>query len=468
MNYYDYIKILPETFCITSLLILLLIGFVLNKRSINLLILTCMATTLIILIITAHSHSSEVLLFNSLLKTNIYIRVIQGLILAIGIVILILLNLSKYNYEYEFSILISFAILGMMNLISANNLISFYLAFELMSIPLYILACFNRDSLYSCEAGVKYFTLGALSSCIMLYGMSLLYGYTGQTDFSQLTVFIKNSQITYGIIFGLSFIFISLCFKLAIAPFHMWAPDVYQGAPTIVTAFFSTAPKAALLGFLIRFMTDVLVNIKEYVQPFFLYVSVLSVMISALGALRQKNLKRLLAYSSIGHLGYIFAALSTFEQSGINSALMYLIVYIITSMGLFAYLIQLDDDHCDIKNLSGLAKKHPALAFHFTALLLSMSGIPPLLGFFTKFFILQSLVYAKFIILCIVIITASIISCYYYLNIIKVMYFDDDYNNNIVQSNKGLLSITSIASITNIALFLCIEDFYSLTNTLIS
>ncbi|WCR59000.1 MAG: NADH-quinone oxidoreductase subunit N [Wolbachia endosymbiont of Ctenocephalides felis wCfeF] len=455
----SYIQILPETFSIVSSLVLLLLGIVFNRRTINLLALGCTAITLIVLVLLAENN--EVFFFNSLLKLNLYIRSAQGLILIVGVLILLLLNLSKYDYKYEFSILILFALFGMITLVSANNLISFYLAFELMSIPLYVLASFNKDSVYSCEAGVKYFTLSALSSCIMLYGMSLLYGYTGQIDFSQLSSFVQNHQITYGIVFGLVFILIGLCFKIAIVPFHMWAPDVYQGAPTIVTAFFSTAPKAALVAFLIRLMNEELVNVKNYVQPVLLYVSALSVLISAFGALRQKNLKRLLAYSSIGHVGFIFASLSIFTRMGTDSSLTYLMMYIVTSIGLFSYFIQIDDDDCNIANLSGVGKKHPVLAFHLSILLLSMAGIPPLAGFFAKLFIFKGLINSGFISLSLILVVASVISCYYYLNIIKAMYFDKSSGNKITYP-KGLFIITSVASLINIILFIYVEDLYSL------
>ncbi|WP_341808710.1 NADH-quinone oxidoreductase subunit N [Wolbachia endosymbiont (group E) of Neria commutata] len=459
----SYLQILPETFSIISSLILLMLGIIFNRRTTHLLALGCTVVTLIILIFSVETN--EIFLFNSLLKLNLYIRSAQGLILSTGILVLLLLNLSKYNYKYEFSILILFALFGMITLVSANSLISFYLAFELMSISLYVLASFNRDSVYSCEAGIKYFTLSALSSCIMLYGMSLLYGYTEQTNFSELSSFLQNNQITYGIVFGLVFILIGLCFKLATAPFHMWAPDVYQGAPTIVTAFFSTAPKATLLAFLIRFINEELVGIQKYVQPILIYVSVLSVLISAFGALRQKNLKRLFAYSSIGHVGFIFAALSIFTQAGTSSALMYLVIYIITSIGLFSYLIQIDDDDCNIANLSGVGKKQPILAFHLSLLLLSMSGIPPLAGFFAKFFIFKSLIKSGFITLSLVLVVASVISCYYYLNIMKAMYFDKASSSKI-DCSKGLLVVTIVASLVNLILFLYVEDLYSLINVL--
>ncbi len=455
----SYIQILPETFSIVSSLVLLLLGIVFNRRTINLLALGCTAITLIVLVLLAENN--EVFFFNSLLKLNLYIRSAQGLILIVGVLILLLLNLSKYDYKYEFSVLILFALFGMITLVSANNLISFYLAFELMSIPLYVLASFNKDSVYSCEAGVKYFTLSALSSCIMLYGMSLLYGYTGQIDFSQLNSFVQNHQVTYGIVFGLVFILIGLCFKLAIVPFHMWAPDVYQGAPTIVTAFFSTAPKAALVTFLIRLMNEELVNVKNYVQPVLLYVSALSVLISAFGALRQKNLKRLLAYSSIGHVGFIFASLSIFTRMGTDSSLTYLMMYIVISIGLFSYFIQIDDDDCNIANLSGVGKKHPVLAFHLSILLLSMAGIPPLAGVFVKLFIFKGLINSGFIGLSLILVVASVISCYYYLNIIKAMYFDKTSGNKITYP-KGLFIITSVASLINIILFIYVEDLYSL------
>lgn len=456
----SYIQILPEAFSIISLLILLLLGIVLNRRTINLMALSCTVVTLTTLIFLAGSN--EFFLFNGLLKFDLYIRLAQGLVLTTGILILLLLNLSKYDYQYEFSILILFALFGMITLVSANSLISFYLAFELMSIPLYVLASFNRDSVYSCEAGVKYFTLSALSSCIMLYGMSLLYGYTGLINFPELSSFLQNHQVTYGIVFGLVFILIGLCFKLTIAPFHMWALDVYQGAPTIVTAFFSTAPKATLVTFLIRFfMSEKLVGIEKYFQPVLLYISALSVLISAFGALRQRNLKRLLAYSSVGHIGFIFASLSIFTQMGTNSSLMYLVIYIITSIGLFSYFIQIDDDDCSVTNLSGIGKKHPILAFHLSILLLSMAGIPPLAGFFAKLFIFKGLINSGFIGLSLILVVASVVSCYYYLNIIKAMYFDKASGNKITCS-KGLFIITSAASLINIIFFVYVEDLYSL------
>lgn len=459
----NYIQILPETFSIISTLVLLLLGIIFNRRTINLLALACVVTTLVLLIFSA--GSSEIFLFNSLLKLNLYIRSSQGLILATGILVLLLLNLSKYDYQYEFSILILFALFGMITLVSANSLISFYLTFELMSISLYVLASFNKDSLYSSEAGVKYFTLSALSSCIMLYGMSLLYGYTGQTNFTELSSFIQNNLITYGIVFGLVFILIGLCFKLAVVPFHMWAPDVYQGAPTIVTAFFSTAPKAALVAFLIRLMNEEFINIREYAQPILLYVSALSVLISAFGALRQQNLKRLFAYSSIGHVGFLLAALAIFTQAGAASALMYLVIYIITSIGLFAYFIQIDDDDCNIANLSGIGKKQPILSFHLSLLLLSMSGVPPLAGFFAKFFIFKSLIISGFISISLILVISSVISCYYYLNIMKIMYFDKASNSKIVCS-RPLLTVTIVASLVNLILFIYVEDLYSLMNLL--
>ncbi len=456
----SYIQILPETFSIISSLVLLLLGIVFNRRTINLLALGCTVITLIILILSA--KDSGFFPFNSLLKLDLYIRSAQGLILIAGILVLLLLNLSKYDYEYEFSILILFTLFGMITLVSANNLISFYLSFELMSIPLYVLASFNKDSVYSCEAGVKYFTLSALSSCIMLYGMSLLYGYTGLVNFSELSSFLENHQMTYGIVFGLVLILIGLCFKLAIAPFHMWAPDVYQGAPTIVTAFFSTVPKAALVTFLIRFfMGEELVGVEKYFQPVLLYISALSVLISAFGALRQRNLKRLLAYSSIGHIGFILASLSIFTRMGTDSSLIYLVIYIITNIGLFSYFIQIDDDDCSVANLSGIGKKRPVLAFHLSILLFSMAGIPPLAGFFAKLFIFKSLVNSGFIGMSLIFIVASAISCYYYLSIIKAMYFDKPSDSKVIYS-KSLFIVTSVASLINIVLFMCVEDLYSL------
>ncbi|OEY86627.1 NADH-quinone oxidoreductase subunit N [Wolbachia pipientis] len=452
----DYIHIFPETFFIVSLLVLLLLGIVVKPRIIHLLVLVCAVITLVLLIIKTllgRKHL-DLTLFNSLLRLDIYVELVQVFVLTSGIAVLLLLNFSKQQYKYEFSILIAFALFAMLALISTNNLISFYLAFELMSIPLYVLACFNQNSRYACEAGVKYFTLGSLSSCIMLYGISLLYGYTGETDFTKLSEVLQGYKVTDGMIFGLICIFISLCFKLAIAPFHMWAPDVYQGAPTIVTAFLSTTPKAVLIALFMKFVHLVTSNLVW--QYTMLCMSALSVLISALCALRQRNLKRLLAYSSIGHIGHMFAVLSigydTYMLGVVISVFVYLVIYIATSIGLFAYLIVMDDDDCTIESLSGIGKIQPVLAFGLSILLFSMSGIPPLAGFFTKIFIYTLLIASEFIVVPLIMIAASVISCYYYLSIIKVIYFDKAGYNKLINPGKGLSFIIISAVLINVLL----------------
>ncbi len=468
----DYSVIFPETFFISSLLLLLLLGLVVKPRISNLLVLVSAVITLLLLIchflvlqddilLCYHNQLDNSLygcgthvLFNSLLKVDTNVRIIQAFVLISGIAVLLLLNLSKCQYRYEFSILTAFVLFAMLTLISTNNLISFYLAFELMSISLYVLTCFNQDSLYSCEAGVKYLTLGSLSSCIMLYGISFLYGYTGHTDFDKLTVFLQDHKITYGIAFGLMCIFISLCFKLAIAPFHIWAPDVYQGAPTIVTAFLSTTSKVVLVALFIPFYGVISASFTTDIwKHLLLCMAVLSVLISALGALRQQNLKRLFAYSSIGHMGHIFAVLSvssgTHGVEVILGVVFYLMIYIVTNIGLFAYLVGVDDDHCVIENLSGICKVQPILAFCLAVLLFSMSGIPPLAGFFVKLYIYKLLIASNFIKLTLILIAASIISCCYYLNIIRAIYFDRTACNNPVNPGKGLSSVIIAAMLIN-------------------
>ncbi|UWI83218.1 NADH-quinone oxidoreductase subunit N [Wolbachia endosymbiont of Howardula sp.] len=457
------IQILPELFFISSTMCLLLLGIVLHSRTINLLALSITIITFILLILTIDTH--EIFILNSLLKLNCYIRYAQLLVLTTGILILLLLYLSKTHYKYEVSILILLSIFGMLNVIASNSFISFYLSFELMNLSLYILTAYNKDSQYSCEAGIKYFILSILSSCIMLYGISLIYGYTGKVNFSEISIFYTNNQISYGLLFGLLFIIIALCFKLAIAPFHIWVPDVYQGAPTIITAFFSTSPKVTLVTFLIRFLNEELISIGQNFQPIFLCCALLSVLLSSFGALHQRNMKRLLAYSSIGHVGFILASLSVFTQEGISSALIYLLIYVITTVGLFAFFIQIDDDDCNITHLSSMRIKSPVLAFHMSILFLSMSGLPPLAGFFAKLFVFNSLIQSGYFITSVILAISSIISCYYYLNIIKMIYFDHAVDEQINYS-QTLIYVISLISLLNILCFIFLDKISWFINSL--
>ncbi|GHM58534.1 MAG: NADH-quinone oxidoreductase subunit N [Candidatus Mesenet longicola] len=459
----NFLYIIPEIFLALSSMILLLFGKILNRNAAYLSAFACAVITIIITVFTY--KNGQILIFNSLLKLNLYTHLTQILILILGAIILLMLFFSKYDYSYEFPVIILFSLFSMMAIIGANDLISFYLAFELQSITLYVLACFERKSIYSSEAGVKYFTLGALSSCIMLYGMSLIYGYTGKTNFTDLAVFFSNYE-TLGAVLGVMLILLSICFKISIAPFHLWAPDVYQGSPTIVTAFFAIAPKATFVTLLIRLLSEEFTGIMQYSQNILIFASTLSVAISAFGATQQQNLKRLFAYSAIGHAGYMLIAIALGTQEGVTSAFIYLIIYLITNIGLFSYLVQIDDDNCNIECLAGLGKKNPIIAFNLSILMLSMAGIPPIAGFFSKFYVLSSLIKFGFINLSIVLIILSVVACYYYLRVIKVIYFDEGKHKKS-EGSRELLILSTISVIINISFFAYAEKFKKIIDLLV-
>ncbi|WP_339047373.1 NADH-quinone oxidoreductase subunit N [Candidatus Mesenet endosymbiont of Phosphuga atrata] len=459
----NFLYIIPEVFLALSSMILLLFGKVINRNAAYLAAFACAVITITIAVFTY--KSGQILIFNSLLKLNLYTHLAQILILILGAIILLMLLFSKYDYSYEFPVIILFSLFSMMAIIAANDLISFYLAFELQSITLYVLACFERKSVYSSEAGVKYFTLGALSSCIMLYGMSLIYGYTGKTNFTDLAVFFSNYE-TLGAVLGVMLILLSICFKISIAPFHLWAPDVYQGSPTIVTAFFAIAPKATFVTLLIRLLSEEFTGMMQYWQNILIFASILSVAISAFGAMQQQNLKRLFAYSAIGHAGYMLIAIALGTSESITSAFIYLIIYLISNIGLFSYLVQIDDDNCNIECLAGLGKKNPITAFNLSIFMLSMAGIPPIAGFFSKFYVLLSLIKFGFINLSIILIILSVVACYYYLRVIKVIYFDEGKHKKS-EGSRELLILSTISMIINISFFAYVEKFKKIIYLLI-
>ena len=330
--------------------------------------------------------------------------------------------------RFEYTVLLLMATLGMMMMVSANDLIALYLAVELQGLALYILAAFNRDSLRSAEAGLKYFVLGALSSGILVYGCSLVYGATGLTDFAGIAITLQSHVLSYGLIIGLVFILAGLAFKASAVPFHMWTPDVYEGAPTCVTAFFISAAKIAAIALMTRVLLDAFPALKTDWQQILLCLCVASMLLGAFAAIGQKNIKRLLAYASIGHAGYALAGLAVATQSGLEAMLIYMMIYIPTSIGTFACLLCMrtpEGMREDVASLSGMSRTHPGLSFMLALLLLSQAGLPPLAGFLGKFYIFLALLEAQFYILALIGVLASIVSAYYYLYLVKIMFFDE-------------------------------------------
>ena len=328
--------------------------------------------------------------------------------------------------KFEYPILILLATSGMGMMISAGDLIALYLGLELMSLSLYVVAASNRDSEKSTEAGLKYFVLGGLSSGMLLYGCSLIYGYTGSVTFTAIAQ--AASQGGLGILFGLVFLFVGLCFKVSAVPFHMWTPDVYEGAPTPVTAFFAAAPKVAAMALFIRAAQGAFPTIAAQWQQILVFVSIASMALGAFAAIGQRNIKRLMAYSSIGHMGFALVGLAAGTAEGVQGVLVYIAIYLAMTLGTFACILSMRRDWRmveEISDLSGLARTNPAMAFFLAMLLFSLAGIPPLAGFFAKYYVFLAAIKAGLFTLAVIGVLASVVGAYYYLLIVKTMYFDD-------------------------------------------
>jgi NADH-quinone oxidoreductase subunit N len=334
-------------------------------------------------------------------------------------------------------------------MVSSNDIILFYLGLELQSLSLYILASIDRDNLRSSESGIKYFVLSALSSGLLLYGCSLLYGFTGSTNFDLIANELGKENT--GAVFAMVFILVGLAFKVSAVPFHMWTPDVYEGAPTSITSYFAVVPKVAGLAVLIKFMLIPFSKILMEWQTIIIFISIASMILGAVAAIGQKNIKRLLAYSSIGHIGYALAGVATGVISGYESSIVYIAIYIVMNIGAFSclYLLKKDGEYKEnISDLSGISKKNPILAISFLVILFSLAGIPPLGGFFAKFYVFTAVVEQKMYALAIIGLLTTVISAFYYLRIIKTIYFDDSVITFDAAKNKfAQLSILLSCSI---------------------
>ena len=334
--------------------------------------------------------------------------------------------MRERQVRFEYSVLIVLSTLGMLMLISAADLIALYLGLELMSLPLYVVAASHRDSLRSTEAGLKYFVLGALSSGMLLYGASLVYGFTGTVSFPAIAQAAGHGGV--GLVFGLVFLFAGFCFKVSAVPFHMWTPDVYEGAPTPVTAFFAAAPKVAGIAMFVRTAVVAFPGITNQWQQILVFVAIASMALGAFAAIGQRNFKRLMAYSSIGHMGYALLGLAAGTPEGVQGVLLYIAIYITMTLGVFAVILAMRRSTGmveSIDQLAGLARTHPTMAFLLAMLLFSMAGVPPLAGFFAKFYVFLAAIKAGLYVLAVLGVLASVVGAYYYLAIIKIMYFDE-------------------------------------------
>lgn len=330
--------------------------------------------------------------------------------------------------RFEYPVLIVIATLGMMMMISANDLIALYIGLELQSLALYVVAAINRDSVRSTEAGLKYFVLGALSSGMLLYGASLIYGFTGQTTFPGIAAALEGSEASLGLLFGLVFLIAGLAFKVSVVPFHMWTPDVYEGAPTPVTAFFAAAPKVAAMSMFIRVVVSPFEPITSDWQQILTFIAIASMLLGAFAAIGQHNIKRLMAYSSIGHMGFALVGLASGTEVGVQGVIIYLLIYMAMTLGAFACILAMrrkDGMVEEISDLAGLSKTNPIMAFMLAMILFSLAGIPPLAGFFAKFYVFLAAIEAGLYVLAVIGVLASVVGAFYYLRIIKIMYFDE-------------------------------------------
>ena len=420
--------LVPEVFLSLSIFSLLMIG-VFVKNSFNLIYKLSIFLIFLLILIVLNTDNETIKIFKESFVSDNFSLFAKLLILISSFFILIISKkyiVDTKNNKFEYPIIVLLSILGMFFMVSSNDLILFYLGLELQSLSLYILASIDRDNLKSSEAGIKFFVLSALSSGLLLYGCSLLYGFTGSTNFE--VIASNTADSTIGIIFAMVFILVGLAFKVSAVPFHMWTPDVYEGSPTSVTSFFSVVPKVAGIVIFIRFMYLPFQEILDQWKYILVFISIASMILGAVAAIGQNNIKRLIAYSSIGHIGYAIAGMTPGTENGFKSTLIYISIYAVMNIGVFAciFLMKRNGKYIeDIQELSGASKNHPLMSLSLLIILSSLAGIPPMAGFFAKFYVFMAVIESGMFTLAVIGLVTTVVSAFYYIRIIKIMYFDD-------------------------------------------
>ncbi|MCK0195634.1 NADH-quinone oxidoreductase subunit NuoN [Ancylobacter sp. 6x-1] len=419
---------LPEIVLALSAIGLVLYGALAGEKSVNTvngLAIAALFAALVLVIL----GSDDAVTFNGSFRVDAFARFLKVLAL-VGAGASLAMSVDWLRIEkqsrFEYAILVLLSTLGMMMMISAGDLLALYMGLELMSLALYVMAANNRDSVRSTEAGLKYFVLGALSSGMLLYGASLIYGFTGSINFIEIAK--AAQEPSRGLIFGIVFLFAGLCFKVSAVPFHMWTPDVYEGSPTPVTAFFASAPKVAAIAVFMRVAIEALPHVTPQWQQILVFVAIASMALGAFAAIGQKNLKRLLAYSSIGHMGYALVGLAAGTEEGVRGVLVYMTVYLAMTLGTFACLLAMRRKDGMVEttdDLAGLARTSPVMAFLLAALMFSLAGIPPLAGFLAKYYVFLAAIKAGLYTLAVIGVLSSVVGAFYYLRVVKVMYFDE-------------------------------------------
>ncbi len=449
----------PELFVAIAAMLLLMFGVFQGNQSTRMISWLGVAVLFIAALLVLAGPASRIVGFNDLFVVDQFAKYAKVLLLlgaALTLILAMPFNAREGIPQFEFPVLIIFAVLGMMMMVSANDLISLYLGIELQSLALYVLASIRRDAVRSAEAGLKYFVLGALSSGILLYGMTLVYGFAGSTGFDDLSaVFAAGAEegAPIGVIIGLVFIIAGLAFKVSAVPFHMWTPDVYEGAPTPITAFFAVAPKIAAMALFVRVMLEPFGDLFEQWQQVIWFISLASMILGAFAAIGQTNIKRLMAYSSIGHMGFVLVGLAAGNETGAQGVLLYLTIYLFMNVGTFACILAMrrqDRMVEDIDQLAGLSRTNPKMALALAIFMFSMAGIPPLAGFFGKLYVFLAAIEAELYTLAVVGLLSSVVAAFYYLRIVKLMYFDeplDAFDQPVGREISTIVIGTSIVTV---------------------
>ncbi len=445
--------VLPELVLAVSAIVLILIGAFRGEGSANLVTGLAIAVLAAAGVLVLLQPGTEVSAFNGSLVIDAFGRFMKVLV-SIGALVSLIMSVDwqarEKQAKFEYAVLVVIATLGMFMLVSAGDLIALYLGLELMSLSLYVVAAINRDSVRSTEAGLKYFVLGALSSGMLLYGASLIYGFTGSVNFLQIAAVAKEPSI--GLIFGLVFLVAGLCFKVSAVPFHMWTPDVYEGAPTPVTAFFASAPKVAGMAIFVRVLIEAFPHVSHQWQQIVAFVSLASMVLGAFAAIGQRNIKRLLAYSSIGHMGFALVGLAAGTTEGVRGVLVYMAIYLVMTLGTFACVLTMRRKGQaveTVEDLAGLARRNPLMALMLGALMFSLAGIPPLAGFLAKYYVFVAAIQAGLYGLAVVGVLASVVGAFYYLRVVKIMYFDEpvDAFDPMPTELKAVLAVSGLFTI---------------------
>ena len=439
----DILVILPEIILALSAIAALMVGAYGGQDKLARPILWGISAVLVfVALMVAGSSGDTVLAFNGMFVNDGFARFAKVVILISAACVLIMSEAYMKKRDllrFEYPILVALSVVGMMMMVSAGDLIALYMGLELQSLALYVVASLRRDSVKSTEAGLKYFVLGALSSGLLLYGASLVYGYAGTTSFEGIMTTAQAGDMSLGMLFGIVFLISGMAFKVSAVPFHMWTPDVYEGSPTPVTAFFATAPKVAAMGLFARVLHDAFGNAVSDWQQILALLSVLSMFLGAVAAIGQTNIKRLMAYSSIAHMGYALMGLAAGTAFGVQAMLIYMAIYVTMNIGVFAFILLMEKDGqpvTDISALSLYSKNNPGRALTLLVLMFSLAGVPPFLGFFGKLYVWRAALEGGLTWLVIASAVASAIGAYYYLRIVFLMYFGED-RSDAVDSNRG-------------------------------